>query len=60
MINISEISCCESKFIEIKLMIYYGITLDILFKKTDVVVDSFVKLSSALDFKAANAKTRVG
>ncbi len=41
-------------------MIYYGITLDILFKKTDVVVDSFVKLSSALDFKAANAKTRVG
>ncbi|XP_023321914.1 uncharacterized protein LOC111696527 [Eurytemora carolleeae] len=33
--------------------------LTTVYKKTDVVVDSFVKLSSALGFKAANAKTRV-
>lgn len=31
-----------------------------LFKKTDVMVDSFVKLSSALDFRAAKARTGVG
>ena len=44
--------------VEIKLIKF--LPLDILFKKTDVLVDSFVKLSSALDFRAAKARTGVG